>query len=526
MGRVSDDVSSSTRGQEKPPGNNCGEAQPFTHLGVPNAGQYRRLLRTFARAKERFVVHLRPEDVAAELRADADEQLTEALDQLVRWGNLRADVDTSRVTTVEDFHRKRSLYQLTAAGQAAEQAIAFYEEAIGRRGQLQSVALADIAGQLRALLVLARQTDPDPAKVHLLLLSVAERFASLADNAQAFMSALRRAIDFSDGDVDGFLAYKERLIDYINRFIADLANSGAQIALLLTDLEAAGHDRLLAAAAGREAADAVPEGADAAESLGQAQEQALDAWRNRWRGLDDWFTSRDTGHPSQARLLRQAAVTAIKQLIDAVGLLNERRSGRSDRSADFAVLARWFAEAPDDTAAHWLWRAAFGLSPARHLSVTGDTLDEWRDVPAGTPWHEAPPIRISPQLRKTGSYERRGKPSQVRDRTAERDLLRLRAEQEALQTAEARWRLRTSGPTLLSDLDVLDPRAFRLFLSLLGDALAARAPADTEVKTVTSDGSMEVRLRLVPDGGTATIKTEDGVLTGPEHLIEITDLVS
>jgi len=93
------------------------------------------------------------------------------------------------------------------------------------------------------------------------------------------------------------------------------------------------------------------------------------------------------------------------------------------------------------------------------------------------------------------------------------------------QTAEARRRLRTSGPTLLSDLDVLDPRAFRLFLSLLGDALAARAPGDTEVMAVTNDGSLEVRLRLVPDGGTAAIKTEDGVLTGPEHVIEITDLV-
>jgi uncharacterized protein (TIGR02677 family) len=501
------------------------DTQPFTHLGVPNAGQYRRLLRTFARAKERFIVHLRPEDVAAELRIDADDQLTEALDQLVRWGNLRADVDTSRVTTVEDFHRKRSLYQLTAAGQAAEQAIAFYEEAIGRRGQLQSVALADIAGQLQALLMLARDSDPDPAKVHLLLLSVRARFESLADNAQAFMSALRRAIDFSDGNVDGFIAYKERLIDYINRFIADLANSGAQIAVLLADLEAAGHERLLAVAARREAADAVPEGADAAESLAQAQERALDAWRNRWRGLDDWFTSRDAGHPSQARLLRQSAVTAIKQLIDAVGLLNERRSGRSDRSADFAVLARWFAEAPDDAAAHRLWRAAFGLSPARHLSVTGDTADEWRDLQAGTPWREAPPIRISPQLRKTGSYERRGKPSQVKDRSAARELLRHRAEHEAAQTAEARRRLSTGGPILLSSLDVLDPRAFRLFLSLLGDALAARAPGETEVKIVTSDGTMEVRLRLIPDGGTAAIKTEDGMLTGPEHVIEITDLV-
>src|SRR6202045_3884261 len=361
--RVADEVRSSVRGPGKPQADAPVAAQPFTHLGVPHAEHYRRLLRGFGRAKERFIVHLRPEDVAAELRVDADDQLTEALEQLVKWGNLRADVDTSRVTTVEDFHRKRSLYQLTAEGHAAEQAISFYEEAIGRRGQLQSVALTDIAGQLQALLALARESDPDPAKIHLLLLSVAERFSSLADNAQAFMSALRRAIDFSDGDVDGFIAYKERLIDYINRFIADLANSGSQIAVLLTDLEATGHERLLAVAARREAADAAPGGADEAEALAHAEKQALDAWRNRWRGLDDWFTSRDVGHLSQARLLRQAAVTAIKQLIDTVGLLNERRSGRSDRSADFAALARWFAEAPDDAAAHRLGRGGGGGLP-------------------------------------------------------------------------------------------------------------------------------------------------------------------
>jgi hypothetical protein len=94
---------------------------------------------------------------------------------------------------VEDFHRKRSLYQLTGAGQAAEQAIACYEEAIGRRGQLQSVALADIADQLRSLRALAAEHDPDPAKVHLLLLSVAERFSSLADNAQAAAVARHEA---------------------------------------------------------------------------------------------------------------------------------------------------------------------------------------------------------------------------------------------------------------------------------------------------------------------------------------------
>lgn len=502
--------------------------QPFAHLSVPNAPLYRQVMRTFARAKERFIVHLRPEDVAADLRRDTDEQLAQALDQLTDWGNLRADPDTSRVTTVEDFHRKRFLYQLTPEGHAAEQALGFYDEAIGRRGVLQSVALEDITEQLKALSVLASDDHPDPAKTHRGMLSLAERFTSLADNAQAFMSSLRRAIDFSDGDVDAFVAYKERLIDYINRFIADLANSGAQIATLIAGLEELGHDRLLQIAARREASDAVPDEADAAAAYAKAEAEALSSWHNRWRGLKDWFISADTGHPSQARRLRQAAITAIKQLIDTVGLLNERRSGRSDRSADFRALARWFAEAPDEAAMHRLWRAAFGLTEARHLSVTSETAAEWEqhEPTASTPWSEAPPIRISPQLRKTGSYERRGQPNRVQDRSQARRLLEEQAKREAEETAAARQRLTTEGPLLLSELGELDTRAFRLFLGLLGDALAARLPGETEIKTTTADGSMEVRLSLVT-GGAATevaIQTEDGVLTGPEHLIEISDL--
>lgn len=506
------------------------EAKPFEHVGTPNAELYRAIMRTFAQAKDRFIVHLRPEDVATELVRESDESLASALDQLVQWGNLRADPDTSRVTSVEDFRRKRFLYQLTTAGHAAEEAIALYEEAIGRRGALQSVALEDIAEQLAALLVLADDAEPDPAKTHRLLLSLAERFTSLADNAQAFMSSLRRAIDFSDGDVDGFLAYKERLIDYINRFIADLANSGARIARLLNELSSRDHGRLLRLAAWREALDSVPDGPEA-DGYGRAEEAALSTWENRWRGLWDWFISSDAGHPSQARLLRQAAVTAIKQLIDTVSMLNERRSGRSDRSADFRALARWFAEAPDEAAMHRLWRSAFGLASARHLSVTAATRAEWEDAePApSTPWREAPPIRISPQLRRTGSYERRGKPNRVEDRSAARELLRAEAEREAAELAEARRRLATGGPILLSQIGELDVRSFRLFLGVLGDALAARLPGDTEVKTTTSDGSLEVRLSLVsagPDAAEVVIETEDGVLRGPEHLIEITDLAN
>ncbi|WP_075021150.1 DUF2397 family protein [Actinomadura madurae] len=104
-----------------------------------------------------------------------------------------------------------------------------------------------------------------------------------------------------------------KLIDYINRFIADLANSGADIARPLDEVEARGNERLLGLAARPEASEAVPDGADAAEAFGRAEAGAPESWRNRWRGLRDWFVSGGPDRPSQARLLRRPAVTAIEQ---------------------------------------------------------------------------------------------------------------------------------------------------------------------------------------------------------------------
>lgn len=492
---------------------------PFTHLTVPNAAFYRQVMRVFLAAKERFAVHLRPEDVLAALPPEhrpGDTETTErALDRLVGWGNLRADPDTARVTAVEDFYRKRFIYQLTHAGEAAEEALATFDEALGRRGALQAVALHDIITQLRALLVLAADEPPDPAKTHLVLATLTSRFAELADNARAFMGSLQRTIDLHDVDVEVFLAYKDRLIQYLERFIHDLITLGGRIAQLVLDLEGR-VGPLLRVAAARESADATPEESEHAEHA------AYRRWATRWDGLAAWFVSRD-GRESQARLLRGRARGAIPQLLTVVRALNERRAGRSDRSADFRTLARWFAEAPDDEARHRLWRAAFGLYPSRHLTADADTLAvrEAHPVPAATPWAEAAPLRISPRLRRTGSYERRGRPRRVEDRSAARRELAEVAARQAAETTAARAHLATHGVTRLSRLPELDPLAFGLFLQLLGDALSAWRPGTTETAVTSNDGSMDIRLTALNDGTRAEIHTPGGIFRGPDHLVEI-----
>ena len=516
-------------------------ARPFAHLDVPLAPLYRRVMAAFMAAKQRFVVHLRPEDVAEALRRDghweplSPDQVDEALHSLEGWGNLRADPDTGRVTTVEDFYRARYLYQLSREGEAAERALALYEAELGRRGELQAVALEDIRIRLRALHDLP--DNPDPAVVHSLLLELIGRLDSLAANASAFMSSLQRTLDMQEIDEEAFLAYKDRLISYLERFVSELVVKAFDIEGMLRRLESAGTSRvdaLLRLAAEREAADVAPgedlQASDPGAPVAAGQENAeavarkLAEWRVRWSGLASWFVTTDRQHPSQAELLRSRTRQAIPDLLATVGMLQERRTGRSDRSADFRALARWFAEAAADADAHRLWRAAFGLTPSRHLTV--EVTAEQPDVPASTSWLDAPQTEIAPRLRQTGRYVHRGYQKRVADRSAERQHLARQAAAEREQTDAARRRLATGRPTLLSELGLLDGDEFALFLRLLGYGLAAGpAGPDGTIRTRTTDGTVEIVLRPLRDAGVAEIRTVDGVLRGPDHEIIITDCV-
>lgn len=504
-----------------------GSYGPFAYLVTPNAPLYRRVMRALMAEKERFAVHVRPEQVHALVQADGGEAVSaeataEALERLAQpaWGNLLAFPDSSRVTALEDFYRRRMLYQLSRQGEAAERSLAQYDAALGSRGALQSVALEDIVVLLTSLRDTvanhATGADMDPARTHQALRSLRERFAELAENAVAFMGSIQRTIDLHDADVDAFLAYKEQLIEYLERFIHDLLTRGAAIAELLAGIPEDGVRFLATTAAQREALDAAPGETETAVA------RAREAWLGQWTGLTNWFVS-TPGRDSEAKLLRARARAAIPALLAVVRALHERAGGRTDRTQDFLTLARWFADLPTDGDRHRLWRSAFGLASVRHLTVTPATEEAWAEAGLGnaTPWADAPPMEISPQLRRTGSYERRGRPARVSDRSAMKAILAERARQEAEQTAAARRRILTDGPRPLSAFGELDPVAFRLFLGLLGDVLAAMGPRAAIAQVHTSDGELTVTLRQVPDAGTAVIVTPDGELTGPDHLVDI-----
>lgn len=497
-------------------------AELFRHVSAEKAHFYRRIMDVFAAAKRQYRLQLRADEVLVEAQwpdtPPRIEEVNAALTQLADWGNLQSQPDTARVSTLSDFYRAKFLYRLSLGGEAVEAALATFFQTLQHRAELQTVALEDIASRLLALQnaidVHTASDGPDTAKVHEILRDLVRVFESLADNAQAFMAGVARSIELQQADAGSVVGYKRRLIDYLERFMGDLVRRSDAIARLVQALTPR-IDPVLLRVAEREARDAAP---GSEQDLVDEKFRRWQAWRERWKGLRGWFLQ--TGQePPQAELLRARVRAAIPQLLAAIAAINERRSGRSDRSADFRMLAGWFAACDDESEAHRLARSAFALNPARHFSLNAQADDS---LPASTRWADAPPLQVNPRLREYGEAAPRGPLAKVRDRSEERARMAGELAEESRQVEAARRRLATGRATLLSELSELDTHAFGLFLNLLGEALAEQSRPEMAVERQTGDGLLHLRLEPLGGGSLAHIVTPAGVFSGRDHLLTIT----
>lgn len=503
--------------------NQGNELRVFAYLTADRRALYRSIMTSFMEERDRFALHLRAREVADLLSAthpdSSDETTIEgALQKLCDWGNLERHQDTSDVRTVEEFYRPRYLYQLTREGEEAERAVSRYLAAIVEGGELQTAALSDIRKLLGELAALVKITPLDGSKAFDALTQLRSRFEDLTSRAQTFMSSLQRSIDLRETQEEvGLIQYKEVLIQYLQKFVLELRVSAADVADRILEIEDGDSSGLLEAAALREMVD----------SLDQSEEnrsRVLAEWTGRWRGLRLWFLG-DLRQIPRAEMLRRKALSAISQLLGAISRVNDRRISRTDRVTDLRVLARWFAETDTDSQAHRLWMAAFGLTPSRHLTIDSESLVEREAKPVRpqTSWVSAPAITITPRLRTTGFYTRRGPGKAVIDRSQQKAYLAAMVKEEAAQLEAARAELLAKGETRLTTLGPLSGPGFNLFLDLLADALAGNAEEGKPIEVRSTDGTLSIRLVPTLDGQEARIETPSGTFSGPDHFIHISE---
>jgi len=482
----------------------------FEYVQAEKVSLYRAIMRVFVESKERFVIHLRQQDVINGLATTAEmpglTEIENALTQLREWGNLQTRPDTSNVCTVEDFYSPRHTFHMTSHGDAVEKALAFYDANSDRERQLHCSGMADIRFVIQELQQLSQQAERNAGQIHrniLLLFALSE---DLSAAAQTVINNLDGRMDLQPPDL-------RRLIDHCRRFLGELELEADAIGEMVRDIEQAGLERLILAVVRRntdEPKDATPKTIAA----------ACGEWRLRWERFRSWFILQPS-HQSRSALLRDRMRASLPALLRMSAGIHAQGAPRMDRIQDFRILARWFAQAGSDAEAHVLWRAAFGLCSARHLIINDATLGdrEAQDIPSNTSWMDAPPLRIVPSDYRGNS--RTNGLSRIIDRSAEKEKLATASLEEAQRLLNAQRRFGTGNRIRLSELKHLETGEFELFLDLLGEAVSARVSAADTVEILSGDGCLRVKLEPTADDRQALISTGDGMFSGPDQWISI-----
>jgi uncharacterized protein (TIGR02677 family) len=460
----------------------------FRYLTAEESTDYLAVMDLFAAT---LLTDLSATEVAAQL-ADRgrvlEREVAEArCRQLVEWGNLVPSIRDARVSSVAEYIRSRSRYQVSKlGGRVHRDAVEILQATDGAR-EVARELLGQIVQSLDRIIVQLARADIDADALAGEVTTVFGNQRVFTDSIRDFYAYLAGILTRYDLGGDEYAQFKELLLVYIDLITADVnrhapAVSG-RVRQVITRL-----DVLLAMLASLPGL-VLPDGTPIERTRGRT--------RADWYELGSWYNAEHgRSGPEQ---LRAAAAQALSQLItNAKRLLDSSGTGFS-RRADFLRLARWFYAACDDDA-HRLCAATFGAYPARHLLFGPDEPDP-RTGPT-TSWWNADPVQVPVSLRERGDRALRGKTSRVPDPTADRRRLIAQARREAEQRRAAASELASTGALHGA---TVSPAARDLLLDLLG-GLLTRGDAETV--------DHDLGLRLTAASGPDTvISSADGTTT-------------
>lgn len=335
------------------------------------------------------------------LELDAD-TVDDRLSYLVEHGNLARSPRETDARSLKEYLQNRSRYQLTQRGELVHR---FVEELLGHTDAAREVSTEMLGGILDGLRALGRLDEPgiestDPDVLARDIGTVFAQFERLVSSTRDFYTYLTQVLVRYDLDREEFQAFKTALLDYLQRFVDEISRHTHQLAESLTEVEPRVAALCARANSGQRLLGVDGRQAQRAKGLDPAD----------WSSLHAWFVG-DAGRDADAVGVRRLATEAMRAL-----LVNLRRiaAGRRElsRHADLLTLARWFADADDDTA-HALWASAFGLYSCRHLGFAADADDD--PVPPTASWWRTPSAQVPVTLRRHGTRTIRGRAGRRED---------------------------------------------------------------------------------------------------------------
>lgn len=488
----------------------------ITYLNTENTWRYRAILRFFYRQHERLRHYLFPEEVYSYLKqfeafqTYTEDMLEQDLQRLVAWGNLIPRQETGRVSSIEEFKRKKFRYQCSPYTVEIERMVHQLEQLGESFGGSLERTLFDRLLQLLGELT-TRDISPFRAEneqlyrvemmpleeVNLLWEDLFDQFRKLTENAADYLAYLKSEKIEDLMQTEDFLLYKEALMAYLRNFMAALQKSSLRIESILLHVDDQWLERTVERVADYQMSiPRLDEKIDKEEIITRLKEQ--------WNSLRYWFLGVN-GNDSELLYMQNETNETIRKMTRFAQRLGERYQNMRSRRKDYLHLAGWFLNLSMEEA-HKLSACVFGVFHTRHLYTDpGRTEDIDADL-----WHEPPAVlTIKPRTRH---YRERTKPSAIEDRSAakqqmlQQHLLMREAERKLIEQITRNDRIR------LSELPAVDPYVRKTLLQWMTRA------SGQEDGTAKTESGRKFKLILLDDE-MIELASSDGIMRMPNYLI-------
>ncbi|MBY0055156.1 MULTISPECIES: TIGR02677 family protein [Brevibacillus] len=498
------------------------------YLSVENAHRYRAILRYFYEEQQRLRYWLRPEEILQAVKeriepSDAssynEDLLQLDLQQLHDWGNLQRK-QSGKVNKIEDFKKKRYRYQATPYTIKFERLIEDLEEmgdAYG--GSLEVTQFEKLVETLRWLTRLARVSFHRPGerpryemedwsneKLYDWWTELYEQFRKVTNNARDYMASLD-SVQVEDAMMtEQFLLYKDKVTDYLRRFMMGLQRSSYQIEGLLVQVDRRLLQDLLHRVASYEVS--IPR----FEQTAWTKEDYTARFFEQWEGIWHWFLGDGSGRGSDLEDLQRETNEAIRRIARYAQRMGERQSSMRSRRADYLYLAKWFASHEEVEPAHCLSAAVFGITEMHHFWVEGpkSTEDIYCEI-----WDmSASDYDVKPRI---NGYRERTRPSKIDTKDEQKEAMLAAYLQQKAQRQSRLNELFAADRVSLRDLPIVEPFVRQTLLGWIGKSMASPA---REGKT---DDGRRFRLTETGTGERIRLQCTDGVLELPDFVLYFLD---
>lgn len=474
-----------------------------TYLSADNYIAYRTIMRIFYLEHQKMHYQMDRDAILILLRKQTafagytPEQLTQDLQQLVKWKNLTPIQDPRKPRTIAEFKNRQFQYMMSQTAIEIERLTITLENLSTRTAGLSVSPFR----RIREDLYRADQLDEMPLReVNAWWQDLQEDFQRLSQNHQDFLREFYGpGMEMQMKSVD-FIVYKQNLVRYLEDFIQDLQHSAAQIGAQLERISPAQVAHILDLVQRSELEIPRPQSEQPPNWEAELQTRC----RGVWRSLTDWFTGSDPA----ARQVLNVTNEVIRRAVQNAALLVQMENMGVSNKAELRHLLTLFAGFRTVEEGHRLSALVFGAQQARHFSFDHIRESERIDL---SPYDE-PPMEYPLQPR-TRSYKPRMDRSGFTDKSAEKAAQRQKIlEEERALRQEIMGYIR-DGQLDLAALDVpVSPAVRTVFLSWV--ALANLSP-DSRGQTQYGQS-----YRLKKRGNqTCRLRCTDGVLTMPSCVL-------